>query len=198
VLDGLARARRDGKLQLAPEDEGRAAARRTDALYRASWIVYAKRPFGGPEQVYRYLGRYTHRVAISNSRLVSASDETVTFRTRGEKTASLPPLVFLMRFLQHVLPHSFVKIRHYGLLASGNVTSRIERARTPLGAAAPERADQVTVQDSGPDEPWPELLAAVAAVDITLCTSCGAQAVQRGPLPSPYPTSARAPPEVAA
>ena len=66
MLDGLARARRDGKLRLAAEDEGRAAARRTDALHRASWIVYAKRPFGGPEQVYRYLGRRALRVAISN------------------------------------------------------------------------------------------------------------------------------------
>lgn len=198
VLDGLARARRDGRLRLAPEDEGRAAARRTDALHRASWVVYAKRPFGGPEQVYRYLGRYTHRVAISNSRLVSATDETVTFRTRGDQTASLPPLVFLKRFLQHILPRGFVKIRHYGLLASGNVTTRLERARALLGGGAPWRDDQLPDHHDDPDEPWPELLAAVAGVDITLCPSCGAHAVRRGPLPSPRPPTARGPPEAAA
>jgi len=198
VLDGLARARRDGKLRLAPDDEGRAAARRTDALHRVSWIVYAKRPFGGPQQVYRYLGRYTHRVAISNSRLVSATDHTVTFRTRGDQTASLPPLVFLKRFLQHVLPHGFVKIRHYGLLASGNVTTRLERARSLLDDGRAEPDAQLNRQDSKPDESWPELLAAVAAIDVTLCPCCGAHAVQRGPLPSPRPPGARAPPEVAA
>jgi predicted RNA-binding Zn-ribbon protein involved in translation (DUF1610 family) len=198
VLDGLARARRDGKLRLAPEDEGRVAARRTDALHRASWIVYAKRPFGGPEQVYRYLGRYTHRVAISNSRLVSATNETVTFRTRGDQMASLPTLVFLKRFLQHVLPFGFVKIRHYGLLASGNVTTRLERARALLGGGVAERDEQIKQQDSESDESWPEMLAAVAAGDVTLCPSCGAQALQRGPLPSPHPRGARAPPQVAA
>jgi hypothetical protein len=198
VLDGLARARRDGRLRLAPDDEGRAGARRTDALHRAAWIVYAKRPFGGPEQVYRYLGRYTHRVAISNSRLVSATDDTVTFRTRGDQTASLPPLVFLRRFLQHVLPFGFVKIRHYGLLASGNVTTRLERARALLGGGVTERDEQRNEPGNEPDESWPELLAAVAAVDATLCPSCGAHAVQRGPLPSLRPPVARAPPGVAA
>jgi hypothetical protein len=198
VLDGLARARRQGRLRLAAEDEGRAAARRNDALHRASWIVYAKRPFGGPEQVYRYLGRYTHRVAISNSRLVSASDETVTFRTRGDQLASLPPLVFLKRFLQHVLPHGFVKIRHYGLLASGNVTTRLQRARALLGTGVAERDVQQSAQDGEPDDSWPDLLAAVAAVDVTLCPTCGAHAVQRGPLPSPHTPGARAPPQAAA
>ncbi len=198
VLDGLARARRDGKLRLGPEDEGRAAARRSDALHRASWIVYAKRPFGGPEQVYRYLGRYTHRVAISNSRLVSATNEIVTFRTRGDHTAALPPLVFLRRFLQHVLPHGFVKIRHYGLLASGNVTTRLERARALLGGGGAEREHLPADQESDPDEAWSERLADGAAVDLSPCPSCGAHAVQRGPLPSHHPTSARAPPEVAA
>lgn len=198
VLDELARARRDGKLRLGPEDEGRAAARRIDALHRASWIVYAKRPFGGPEQVYRYLGRYTHRVAISNSRLVSATNETVAFRTRGDQTASLPPLVFLRRFLQHVLPHGFVKIRHYGLLASGNVTTRLERARALLGGAGAERDEPPADPESDLDEAWSERLAAVAEVDLSLCPSCGAHAVPRGPLPSHHPTSARAPPEVAA
>jgi len=197
VLAGLARARQEGRLTLAPEDEGRAARRRTDALHRASWVVYAKRPFGGAEQVYRYLGRYTHRVAISNTRILSATPEAVTFRTRGDETATLAPLVFLKRFLQHVLPPGFVKIRHYGLLASGNVTTRLERARALLGAGAAGAIDEHR-HDHDPDEPWPALLTAVADIDISLCPACGERAVQRLPLPSPRAHGARAPPAVAA
>lgn len=193
VLDGLARARREGRLTVASEDGGRAARRRTDALHRASWVVYAKRPFGGAEQVYRYLGRYTHRVAISNARILSATPEVVTFRTRGDQTATLAPLAFLKRFLQHVLPPGFVKIRHYGLLASGNVTTRLERARALLGATPTKPADEA--RDGGdPDEPWPALLADVADVDVFLCPGCGERAVRRLPLPSPHPAIARAPP----
>ena len=104
----------------------------------------------------------------------------------------------MRRFLQHVLPHGFVKIRHYGLLASGNVTTRLERARALLGGGVAEYHEHINEQDSEPNESWAELLEAVAAVDVTLCPSCGAHAVQRGPLPSPYSPGARAPPEVAA
>ena len=194
VLDGLARARREGRLVLAPEDQGRAARRRTDAPHRSRWVVYAKRPFGGAEQVYRYLGRYTHRVAISNARILSATRDAVTFRTRGDATATLPTLAFLQRFLQHVLPHGFVKIRHYGLLASGNVTTRLERARALLGGAPTTPLDE-TLSGDDPDEPWPELLAAVADIDMSLCPSCGQRAVRRLPLPSPFRALARALPE---
>jgi hypothetical protein len=193
VLDGLARARREGRLRLAPEDEGRAARHRMDALRRAAWVVYAKRPFGGAEQVYRYLGRYTHRVAISNARILSATPRAVTFRTRGDATATLGPVAFLRRFLQHVLPPGFVKIRHYGLLASGNVTTRLERARALLGGATATPVDEPHA-DGDPDEPWPELLAAVADIDVSLCPACGERAVQRLPLPPPLHAPARAPP----
>jgi len=194
VLDGLARARREGRLVLAPEDQGRAARRRTDALHRARWVVYAKRPFGGAKQVYRCLGRYTHRVAISNARILRVTPAGVTFHTRGDATATLPVLAFLRRFLQHVLPHGFVRVRHYGLLASGNVTRRLERARALLGGAA--TIPTAEHDDHGdPDEPWLELLAVVADVDISLCPHCGEQAVRRLPLPSPFHALARAPPE---
>jgi hypothetical protein len=87
-------------------------ARLRDKLYRTRWVVYAKQPFGGPEQVFRYLGRYTHRVGLSNRRLVSLDERGVTFRTRGEGTVALSPDEFLRRFLLHVLPRRFVKIRH--------------------------------------------------------------------------------------
>jgi hypothetical protein len=93
-------------------------------LYGQEWVVYAKAPFGGPEQVLKYLARYTHRVAISNSRLVVLDNDQVTFRykdyadDRRSKTMVLAAHEFIRRFLQHVLPSGFVKIRHYGLLAN--------------------------------------------------------------------------------
>ncbi len=107
-------------------------------LYRQDWVVYAKRPFGGAAQVYRYLGRYTHRVAISNARLVAMNEGRVRFRYRDyrddsrTKEMTLSAEEFLRRFLLHVLPKRFVRIRHYGLLASRNVTTRLARCRQLL------------------------------------------------------------------
>lgn len=119
-LDGLLKARDGGRLLRSdgsPCFEPPELRRLVRRLRRMKWVVYCKRPFGGPEQVIRYLGQYTHRVAISNHRLVSIEPHAVTFRTRDGKTASLPPVEFLGRFIAHVLPSRFVKIRHYGLLA---------------------------------------------------------------------------------
>jgi hypothetical protein len=100
-----------------------------DELYRTRWVVYAKRPFGGPEQVFRYLGRYTHRVGLSNGG--SSRSAIVIFRTHGEQTATLAPDEFLRRFLLHVLPKGFVKIRRYGLMAASNVTTRLAAPPSP-------------------------------------------------------------------
>jgi Putative transposase len=107
-------------------------------LHKTEWVVYAKRPFGGPEAVLAYLARYTHRVAISNSRLIALDDNGVTFRwkdyrTKGHlryKRMTLATSEFIRRFLIHVLPHDFHRIRHYGLLAKrtrirSNLTCRI-------------------------------------------------------------------------
>jgi len=105
-------------------------------LRKKRWVVYAKPPFGGPENVFRYLGRYTHRVGISNHRLVSADDRAVTFRTRGANTVTLAPSEFIRRFLLHVLPKGFVKIRHHGLMAAGNVATKLAAARRLLEAAS--------------------------------------------------------------
>ncbi len=109
------------------------------------WVVYAKRPLAGPEQVLDYLGRYTHRVAISNERLVSASASTVRFRYKdyahGErrKTMSLEALEFLRRFALHVLPRGFMRIRHYGLLANRNKRAlSCARTRRATGSRARE------------------------------------------------------------
>jgi hypothetical protein len=114
-------------------------------LRKIEWVVYSKNPFAGPEQVLRYLSRYTHRVAISNRRLVSADDDGVAFRWKDYridgperwKTMTLHPHEFIRRFLSHVLPKGFHRIRHYGLFASGNRAANIARARQLLGTAPP-------------------------------------------------------------
>lgn len=116
-----------------------------DALYRQDWIVYAKRPFGGAHVVFRYLGRYSHRVAIANSRLVALDDGYVSFRWKDyaddsrTKVMRLTADEFIRRFLLHVLPKRFVRIRHYGLLAGRNVSSKLARCRELLGAPAVEQ-----------------------------------------------------------
>ncbi len=104
-----------------------------DVLYSARWHVYAKAPFGGPLRVFRYLGAYTHRVGLAHSRLLEVTDRAVTFRTRGEDTATLSTMECMRRFLQHVLPRGFVKIRRYGLAASANVQTKHAAAMLCLG-----------------------------------------------------------------
>jgi hypothetical protein len=111
-------------------------------LYRRRWVVYAKRAFGGADAVYRYLGRYTHHVGISNQRLVSLRGCAVVFRTRGDARMRLPVAEFATCFLDHVLPRGFRKVRHYGLLAPTNVRTRLTRAgqllhKAPVPPAAP-------------------------------------------------------------
>jgi hypothetical protein len=109
-------------------------------LRRIKWVLYAKRPFGGPKAVLAYLSRYTHRVAISNRRLISADHTGVTFRWKDHRiegpgryqTMTLPAHEFIRRFLMHVLPRGFHRIRHYGLLASGNRAANIAQARELL------------------------------------------------------------------
>lgn len=144
-------------------------------LYRTKWVSYAKPPFAGPESVYQYLGMYTHRVGLSNHRLLGATDDAVTFRTKGEATATLHPHEFLHRFLQHVLPPGFVKLRHYGLLAPGNVNTRLVAARVALERRRPQPAPTPTpVTDTvEPPPSWRELLLQLTGVDVTTCRKCG-------------------------
>jgi hypothetical protein len=95
-----------------------------DALFKKEWVVYAKRPFGSPKSVVEYLGRYTHKIAISNHRILSIDDHTVTisykdYRAEGQKkTMTLSHEEFIRRFALHILPKRFVRIRHYGILSS--------------------------------------------------------------------------------
>jgi Putative transposase/Transposase zinc-binding domain len=121
-------------------------------LRKAEWVVYAKRPFGGPQAVLAYLSRYTHRVAISNRRLISADDAGVTFKWKDYriegpgryKTMTLPTHEFIRRFLMHVLPKGVHRIRHYGLFANGNRAANIARARELLAAPAPSEPPETS------------------------------------------------------
>lgn len=117
-------------------------------LAKKRWVVYAKKPFGRPEHVLAYLGRYTHRVGISNRRLLSRDGGLVTFATKNGATSTLTGVDFLHRFVQHVLPKRFVKIRHYGLYASGHVDTKLTKARA-LVPAPPAVSDAASSPDIG-------------------------------------------------
>lgn len=114
------------------------------ALYEHDWVVYAKRPFAGPEQVLAYLGRYTHRIALTNNRLVNLSDTAVRFRYKDyaagnrRKLIALDPQEFIRRYLLHVLPTGFMRIRHYGLLGNRAKRHKLIQARAALNAPQPE------------------------------------------------------------
>jgi hypothetical protein len=135
-LAGLRTLQAQGKLNL-PDLLATSFAAWLSPLYAKDWVVYAKAPFGGPEQVLKYLARYTHRVALSNHRLVKLEGK-VTFRyrdyadSRKEKLLTLSAEEFLRRFVQHVLPKGFMKIRHYGLLSSRHREARLRLARRLL------------------------------------------------------------------
>ena len=128
-------------------------------LRQIDWVVYAKEPFAGPKQVLRYLSRYTHRVAISNRRLLSADQNSVTFKSKDyriegaarDKTMTLATDEFIRRFLIHVLPKGFHRIRHYGLLASTNRAANIAHARELL--AVPSRPKQPDTPEATIDQP---------------------------------------------
>jgi hypothetical protein len=117
------------------------------------WVVYAKRPFGRPEHVLAYLGRYTHRVGISNRRLLARRADHITFATKNGQTATLSGVDFLRRFVQHVLPKHFVKIRHYGLYAASHIDTTLATARKLLDRNTP-LADSSAV-DASPADPSP-------------------------------------------
>jgi hypothetical protein len=165
-LDGLKREVDSGAIRLDETD----LQKLVDPLYHTEWVVYAKRPFGGPEQVFKYLGRYTHRVGISNQRLISIDDKGVCFATKGGRAITLTPQEFIRRFLLHVLPSGFVKIRHYGLWASGNVSTRLAAARSllPISPSSPP------TEDESPEEQldWQKRLLLLVGIDITRCPRC--------------------------
>jgi hypothetical protein len=157
-LAGLRAAIDAGKLALpATLAQADSRGRWYAALFAKDWVVYAKPPFGGPERVLKYLARYTHRVAISNSRLLELRDGRVTFRYKDyadhlrHKTMTLAADEFLRRFVQHVLPTGFVKVRHYGLLANAQREARLAVCRRLLLVA--NVAATLPNTDTAPIEP---------------------------------------------
>jgi hypothetical protein len=141
-------------------------------LEATDWVVYAKAPFGGPEQVLSYLGRYTHRVALSNDRLLRADEETVSFRWKDYRhenrvrTMTLSASELIRRFLLHILPRAFVRIRYFGLLANRDRHDKIAAARALITGAPP-----VTIRPTEPPS-WRELLARLTGRDPDRCRVC--------------------------
>ncbi len=165
----LKRAFRDGQLRfhgdLTPLAQPKTFSSWLRPLFRKDWVVYAKRPFGGPEHVLHYLGRYTHRVAISNHRLVSFADGEVTFRWRDSAHNNAQKLMilsldeFLRRFLLHLLPQGFVRIRNFGFLANRKRATTLPICFHLLGSAPEPQAKQ-DISSPSPSDLW-------------LCPECG-------------------------
>jgi hypothetical protein len=164
-LEGLTGLKQAGKLtffgDLAPLADKDAFEAALAPLRRSEWVVFAKRPFAGPEAVLAYLARYTHRVAISNARLVAFDEAGVAFRWKDYrikgrdrfKTMTLDVAEFIRRFLMHVLPSGFHRIRHYGLFASPARTRNIDRARQLLATPAPSPEPSSAEADDGAESP---------------------------------------------
>jgi len=140
-------------------------------LHKLEWVVYAKRPFAGPQQVLDYLGRYTHRVAIANSRLLSCENDCVRFRWKDYRAGNKSKVImlhaheFIRRFLLHVLPKGFRRIRHFGFLANACRADKLARIRCALQAPEPTR----TPEPVG----FRERYATLTGHRIDLCPVCG-------------------------
>jgi len=152
---------------------------------KSRWVVYIKQPFGRSTHVLRYLGRYTHRIAISDQRLVSVDPTAVTFRTRADHTLTLSPEQFIGRFLQHVLPHGLRKIRHFGLYAPGS-NGHLACARRLLGEGDRVHTTEDATQDSY--ESALDLFARLSDEDPLLCPRCKSAIMEQRPLPRDPPT----------
>ena len=148
--------------------------------YKKSWNVYCKRPFGSAERVVKYFGRYTHRVALSNDRIVGFDGKTLLLRIRGGKgrdrrrTLKLSSGEFIRRYLFHVLPDRFVKIRYYGLLGNCRRVERLERCRRLLGCRHPRKR-----KDRGAKSDWGERLLELTGIDLKKWPVCGGRMVLR-------------------
>ena len=194
-LEELQRLHDSGKLNFFGVHAGLADPQAFKAwlapLRKIEWVVYAKKPFAGPSAVLAYLSRYTHRVAISNSRLIAFDDHGVTFRWKDyrakgrerRKVMTLASDEFIRRFLIHVLPSGFHRIRHYGLFANGGRAENLARARDLLGV--PARQDEPGDPDANADEPLTHALP---------CPCCGGRMVivetfERGSTPTTRPSS---------
>ena len=193
LLAALEKAVASGRIEATVRSGVRVASLLRRAA-RPRWVVYAKAPFAGPEQVLTYLGRYTHRIAISNERIVSMEGDQVAFNYRDRadgnrrKSMTLPAAAFLRRFLLHVLPPRFVRIRHYGFLANSVRQQRITLCRQLLGVPA-ESAPPA------PSESWEEILLRLTGQDVTCCPRCQAGHLRKvreiKPARAPHPIGCR-------
>jgi hypothetical protein len=188
-LDGLKKEYEAGKLrfpgQIEELKEAPGFKRFLTNLYHQAWVVYCKPPLKHPEKVVDYLGRYTHRVALSNDRLVKMEDNRVSFRWRDSadnntiKLLTLEALEFIRRFLLHVLPEQFVKIRYYGILSHRSRKTKLSRCKKLLAVVIPEEPKEV------PKEPWQDLLTRITGIDPRICPHCGkGKMIQREILPA--------------
>jgi len=192
-MEGLKQAYQEGRLEgkvqcLADPVQFQRFLRK---LRRKKWVVYAKGSFDGSQNAYHYLSRYTHRVAISNHRLVSLAEGKVSFRARDNSRPGHLRLVtttapeFIRRFLLHILPPGFVKIRHFGLMAPCNAKTKLEKARALLSLQAPGAIDEPKSQElDTPSEikTWQEMLQALTGLDLTTCPNCGKGRIIRSKL----------------
>jgi hypothetical protein len=173
-MDGLVKAHNAGTLHFAGTSgllaDPVAFARMRRELYKTRWNVFAKRPFGGPKQVIAYLARYTHRVAISDARLRAVTADRVVISTREGRSATMRPEEFVRRFLLHVLPPDFRKIRHYGLLAPANVNTRLVSARRLLDEAGHRHDTRRFEPTEIPGEPL---------ASKPRCRACGSERIRR-------------------
>jgi hypothetical protein len=171
----LKEAHKNGKLdfpgKIAPLKEKRALKDLFKDLYGQEWVVYCKPPFGSAEMVMDYLGRYTHRVAISNDRLVRLEGDQVTFRYRDRndndtiKLMTLDASEFIRRFLLHILPDGFMKIRHYGILSNRNRRTKLASCKELLGVDCED--------DKREKQSWQDLLTRITGHDPRICPYCG-------------------------
>jgi len=169
-VEALKSGRAQGALDNAVALDERAWRALLGRLHAHDWVVYAKQPLGGPAQVLEYLGRYTHRVAISNERIVGIDDREVRFRVRAgtsgqtKRTLALPAETFIDRFFLHVLPRGFKRIRHYGILGAAGKARKLAQARAALSVPAPDPAMLESVA---------AFLRRIDRIAWTRCSHCG-------------------------
>jgi Putative transposase/Transposase zinc-binding domain len=197
-LDGVRHLYDTGKLLLPDRVKAVSPLAKPECFYallsklrHKPWVVYSKAPYAGPKKLLDYLGRYTHRIALSNSRLLSCADGLVRFHYRDRadgdqrKIAELPADEFLHRFLQHVLPQRFMRIRHYGLLANRHKQQQLQRCREHLGADAPEQPKNKNAAE------W---ILQILGIDVSCCPKCGEATLERTEVPPVRPSFFTRPP----
>jgi hypothetical protein len=172
----LRKAFQDGKLKFAGAvlylNKKQSFEKLLNSLYNQEWVTYCKPPFRDSEQLLEYLGRYTHRVAISNHRIIKFEDGKVTFRWRDYKDnnqvkqMTLGVFEFIRRFLLHILPTGFVKIRHYGILSNRSRCTKLKKCREFLGMITDKTKQKTKLS-------WEDLLRQLTGIDLRECPVCG-------------------------